>query len=220
MTGETPAHGVPLVNTRTTFQRTRDARFFTGRIRNFSEDVVSVLCSGDAEFESGDRFAFHVFGSGHEAFFFATFRREAPTQDSTNREFVFLMEGEIRLRESTQDPRFATRELFADIEVPGFRKCDSVKVLDISANGLCTLCPVHIRKGDQVNLIIHLKKGFIQASAEVRYCIRDRLIPHHHRVGLRLQTMDRVSVIRWRDLYGQVVHASRYNAYRPLPKAS
>lgn len=210
----TTAHGVPLVNTRTTFQRTRDARFFTGRIQKLDDSVLSVVCLQEQVFASGDKFAFHVFGSGKEAFFFATFKREATTTDPLLRAYVFVVETEILLRPSNQDARFMTHGLYADLDVAGFRACDGLKVVDISANGLCLTCPMHMRKGDCAELTVHVGDGFVKAHAEVRYCIKDKSATGGHRIGFRLQTMDRISMSRWRNLYSQIVHASRYCAIR------
>jgi len=214
------AHGVPLVNTRTTFQRTRDARFFTGRIHKFVQNVLNVSCDQEYSLEPGDRFSFHVFGMGHEALFFATYRQECKATDPLQREYVFVLEGEINLKKTSQEPRFATEGLYADLEMPGITDFEGGKVIDISANGCCLLCPSHVRKGDKVKVAIRTTEDTIHGEAEVRYCIKDRNAAARYRIGLRLLSLDRISVIRWRNLYARVVHSSRYEAIRQHNRAA
>jgi hypothetical protein len=219
---EPKGHGIPLVNTRTTFQRTHDARFFTGRIRRLKDDLVNVVCSVEQALVPGESFAFQVFGAGHEAFFFASFRTEAAksSMDSNEREYVFRINGDITLRQAAQDPRFTTDGLTASMDVPGLRRLESARVLDVSMSGLSILSPMKIEKGEVIKIGINVGDSIIQAESEVRYSIRDKTHASYHRVGLLLKGMDRISAIRWRNFYAQTVENSRYHRCIPEAKAS
>ena len=214
--------GVPLVNTRTTFQRTSDARFFTGRIRRLQENLVTVVCPVEHKLTSGESFAFQVFGAGYEASFFAKFRTEAVPNagDRSERQYVFVLDGEISLREAVQNPRFTTEGLTASLDVPGFRRLENARVLDISAAGLSILSPAPMGKGETMQIGLNLDEEVIQAEVEVRYCVKDKTRATYHRIGLLLKGMDRISAIRWRTLYGKTVEGSRYHASFQEPKAS
>lgn len=216
------ANGVPLVNTRTTFQRTSDARFFTGRIRRLRENLVTVVCSVEQKLTPDEAFAFQVFGAGHEAFFVANYRTEAaaPSSDRTEHEYVFVIQGEITLRQANQNPRFMTQGLTASLDVPGFRRLEDTRVLDVSASGLSILSPTQMGKGEAMHILIGLADDVIEAEVEVRYCVKDKTHPTFHRVGLVLKGMDRISAIRWRTFYSRTVEASRYHAFFRAPKAS
>ncbi len=219
---EPDGKGIPLVNTRTTFQRTHDARFFTGRIRRLKDDLVNVICSVEQTLVPGESFAFQVFGAGHEAFFFASFRTEAAkmSMGSSEREYVFLISGEITLRHGAQDPRFSTDGLTASLDVPGLRRLECARVLDVSISGLSILSPTRVEKGEVIKIGVNVGDTVIQAEVEVRYCIRDKTHASYHRVGLLLTGMDRISAIRWRNFYAHTVENNRYQPCIRTPKAS
>lgn len=216
-----------LKNTRTTFQRVKDLKLFTGKVREFSHGRISVACVSDTAFEPDSEFAFEVFGNGQDATFTAVYASskvatlEGPPPEGVvffnlDVEHWFTLTSEVRLRKSHQEVRYCPRSMAATLSLPGVGTLADATVVDISKGGLAVLAERHLRKGDIIDLVVFSLGKPIFARAEVRYAVRDRTRLGWHRIGMKLLEMDRVSVIRWRQTLLEVIRDSRHDGDVPF----
>lgn len=209
---------VAIGNTRTRFQRTADAKFFHGRVRSLTDDILVVTCLSQAAFATGEKFAFNVYCSGTDLFFFAIYTGGAvscPSEDAgfageclLETEFSFKLDSQILLSDCKQEARYFPRFMTAVIS-NAYRSEDNAKVVDVSDGGLSISCREDFDKGSEVRLEINAFGKTIQAVAEVRYCVRDRSRPGFNRIGLKLSLTERIDEKRWQQVVNHLIDQSR-----------
>lgn len=179
-------------NTRARFQRLRDAKLFSGWIRNFNGPTVVLTLARAAELQPGDEFMFQVFGHGTMAMFRAELSLQAGDQ------LTFQVIGPTQYRRSKEDMR-----LLAD-GITGVLTCDGFDIdvifVDLSVKGAGVICGQQLTKGSAIELRIDSSQGPILCTGEVVYSKRMSLNDFQFRVGLSVTPRGRIDLARWQRL--------------------
>ncbi|HVT13000.1 MAG TPA: PilZ domain-containing protein [Fimbriimonadaceae bacterium] len=206
-------------NARTTFQRVSDAKFFSGWVKAITPDSITILVHSVSIITPGDEFAFQVYGNGHDAFFRATTCIVKGTElsplfaakrtSATPLEVSCLINGKMTFEEARGRPRFFVTGITAEVNPDGAEECPRDVVVDIGPVGLSVVTNNRLRKNDVANLRIYVKDLTIECSAEVRNCIQYTVDGEYHRIGFQIKGMARIDARRWRDLYAEILDASK-----------
>lgn len=222
---------VPLNYTRTTFQRTSDAKFFHGWIRQIQPECLTAVMVGDQPFAPGDQFRFRIFSDLQDAYLDAEFCREqaaiSPNPNypmpyavlAKTREYVFIIRSEIRLEPSKEQARLYPSGIVASVVDADGQQGAGLLVVNISKQGLCVSGRTEHPKHTRLKIELNVLGEPIVATVEVRYCVKDRSFPGQHRIGLQIVEMDRVSGGRWRQLNADMIRQS-FEAFLSASRAA
>jgi hypothetical protein len=179
-------------NTRTRFQRLRDAKLFAGWVRNFARNTLIVTINKQVAMEPGEEFSFQVFGHGSSAVF------RAALVVQCGDELTFAITDAVRLVKTHEEIRLLVEGVTGVLRYDG---CETeVHMVDISPGGAGLLIPHMIQKDTKVDLTIDSPQGQILCEGIVRYCRAEDRVPGQYRVGMTLKPHNRVDVARWQRL--------------------
>src|SRR5579862_9374640 len=151
-----------LSNTRTRFQRLRDAKLFTGWVRSFRKNNVVVVTPKEFEGSISDEFIFQVYGPGNIAVF------RAILEYSSGCELSLRLASEVHFTSAAEDMRLLLDGTSGALLSNGSEI--DVLVVDVSARGAAVMASAELSKGDPVELRIDSNFGQVIVKGEVKYC--------------------------------------------------
>jgi hypothetical protein len=182
------------VNTRARFQRLKDAKFFSGWVRDLTAADVLIQVTEPISTVPGELFLIQVHGRHQSALFKASLRVFA------DRELVFNIHHPIRFTKATESMRLLIDGM-TGLVTAGTQEIE-VLVVDLSEKGAGVLLPCGIEKNEAVTLRIDSSQGQIVCLGQVRYCKPDPQMPGQYRAGILLRPDNRVDQARWQRLIG------------------
>lgn len=208
-----------LNNARTTLQRVSDAKFFSGWVKRISPQEITFLVHTACLIAPGDEFAFQVYGNGHDAFFrgkaVSVVGAEPGPLFAMNRASATSLEvncdilGSMALRDARGHPRFHVSGVTAQINPGSSEDGQRDIIIDIGPVGFSILTAQKLKKSQKVDLFIYTKDQTIECRAEVRNCITYSLNNEYQRVGMQIEGMTRIDARRWKELYSEILQASK-----------
>lgn len=193
-------------------------KIFSGKVKDFSNGKVVVVCPTHVSFEAKSEFAFQVYGNGFDAHFSAVYSGSQIDESSDlpegvalfNVEHRFRVTTEVKLRKSEQEARYCPKGMVAQLSLEGIGEIPEASVIDVSFHGFAVMAERHFRKGDVLQVTVTLDGNEMHGKAEVRYSLRDRNREGYHKLGLKIVEMDRISGIRWRQTVLDLIEASHH----------
>jgi hypothetical protein len=106
--------------------------------------------------------------------------------------YTFNIEGSVQMVKAETEARYAREH--GSVVLDGWLE-GSIK--DVSEHGLGLVTQEEIPSKSTVNAVIYAGMGVIEVKAEVRYCRKISDNPQTYRVGLRLDSLDRINSSKW-----------------------
>ncbi len=186
-----------FANTRTRIQRMRDARFFSGWMKDLSNVSARVALKGCPAIEVGEKFMVECHGKEKIAMF------QAELSGISGEDAVLSVIGQVTYRPTSESARVTVHSVTGTIKFDGMST--EVEVVDVSENGMGLISAQSLTRGEIVEAILCSPCGEICCAGEVRYCKPDPDQFGKFRVGLALEPLDRLAGARWKRLYDSSV---------------
>jgi hypothetical protein len=211
---------VALNSSRTTFQRISDAKFFSGWIKSINPHVVVAHTCTNSQPQTGEEFAFQVYGNSKDAFFHgklvalhgaenAVFSSDRSGSAISAFELSCEITTEMVFKDSRGQPRFCVEGITADIRAGDELKTDSGVVIDIGPGGFAVLSEAKLKKGEIVQVALYARGQLVRCDGEIRSCVTNSLNAAFSRVGVQIKRMERIDSLRWKQLYSSVLESNR-----------
>ena len=183
----------PFINTRCRLQRIKDAKFFAGWVKDFTQSELSVKLSTKTMLAIGDAFSIEVHGTDRSAIF------NARITSQENDDVVLGIHEQVRFMPARERARLCVEGISGVFNHNGVDTPFSVS--DVSLAGCGLVAPYAVQRGTKLYLEVDTAQGPIKCSGEVRYCKPDIEIPGAYRLGMSLDTMSRLEMARWAKLF-------------------
>lgn len=183
----------PFINTRCRLQRLKDAKFFAGWVKDFSQDELHIKLSTKTALMLGDTFSVEVHGTDRSAIFNAMLKGQESDDLSLS------ISEQVRFMPSRERARLCVEGISGVFKHNGVDTPFSVS--DVSLAGCGLVAPYAIQRGTKLDLDIDTPQGHVRCVGEVRYCKPDPEIPGAYRFGMLLDTMGRLEMARWSKLF-------------------
>lgn len=186
-----------FVGVRVRCQRIEDAKLFSGWVKSFAAEALTIQFEDDVLLAVGDRVAFEIQGQANNVFVIG----EVSVADA--RSISANLNTNMRLTNSVESARFRAAQfgIFCDLELSG--ESYEMEVQDISMTGIGLMSSVPFERGAIVGLTIYTHVGTATATGEVRYCKQVPGEDAAYRLGIKLQFDERVSRSRWGSMFTQ-----------------
>jgi hypothetical protein len=176
-------------NVRVRLQRTTDARFFSGWMRQITADGAFVDLIVDEEIEVGDEFYANATGKDQSIAFAVKCVLKQATLISLK------VSGPVTAMAPTEPARkFVSGQ---EITLSLYGVDIVAKVTDVSLTGMGLISAEPLKRGEQVKFMMQSPIGLVRGEAEVRY---SKPIPYGYRVGLKVTLVGRIEQAIWNRL--------------------
>lgn len=178
-------------NTRTRFQRVKDAKLFSGWVRSFTGNNLIVTTSREENISPGEEFVFQVQGPGTIAMFTAVLKL------AFGQELTLELASQVKFVKSAQGMRLLVEGMTGQLLYEGTEL--DVTIIDLSEGGAGVLTDGPLEKGAGIELRIDSPQGRVDCAGEIIYC-RKLAFSYQYRVGMTVKPQNRVDVARWQRL--------------------
>lgn len=200
-----------FMNTRTTFQRMKDAKINHGWVEAFDDREIAVRVFNAADYSEGDCFYFQVFGIEEDAQFKACLTTKLTgsfmaldDQATASTLCMFSINGGIKNSKAAGNARLANQGVMVVVEVDGAElTVEPVEALDVSPKGLAVPLATQLAKETVVKVRATTVMGQVEMMAVVRNLRKVEGQDGFFRHGLEIQQMHRIDQLRWAQLFKQ-----------------
>ncbi|MBI1331877.1 MAG: PilZ domain-containing protein [Armatimonadetes bacterium] len=181
-----------FINVRVRLQRLKDAKFYAGWVRTFSDTEIVIDFPSQDWFESGTKFYITINGVQSAAAVQATLDNQSPG-------FITLhFDGPLRYLNPSESARRQVTGLTGVIRLDDTEI--EMQVTDVSTKGFGAVIDGALPRGTVVDIEVDTQFGNVSGKAEVRYCRQDTKDSLKHRMGFLFVQLGRIETARWSRL--------------------
>ncbi|MBS1717414.1 MAG: PilZ domain-containing protein [Armatimonadetes bacterium] len=177
-----------FVQRRARVQRHRDAKNFSGWIRQITQNQVVLEFTQVPELAHGETVLVEIHGDDGCASF------KASVAETKSNFAVLRVIDRFKVFTANESPRIKVEGIQGKLTIDGQEH--PITVGDVSEKGLGVIAPVALTQGSKVELEINTGKQTLSVTGSVRYC-RQLKDSGNYRCGLIVSSSGRLDSARW-----------------------